>query len=84
MEAAIEAGIEAASEGVSSLPAGQKAWDRKEYMIAETAARKATTTERERCSRIVQKAVDTWWVDFSPDAGDLRAMVREINGDLEE
>lgn len=42
IEAAIEEGIEAASEMVSNLLTGQQAWDRKEYQIAETAARAAT------------------------------------------
>lgn len=41
IEDAVEAGIEAASEYVSSLPSGQKTWDTKEYKIAETAARAA-------------------------------------------
>jgi len=41
IEDAVEAGIEAASEYVSSLPAGQRAWGDKEFQIAETAARAA-------------------------------------------
>ena len=45
---AIEAGIEAASEAVSALPLGQKAWGTKEYMIAETAARTAVADLWER------------------------------------
>ncbi len=39
--AAVEAGLEAASEYVTSLPPGQRAWDTKEYRIAETAARES-------------------------------------------
>jgi hypothetical protein len=42
-EAAAEAGIEAAAEAVSALPMGQRAWNTKEYKIAETAARAAIT-----------------------------------------
>lgn len=45
---AIEAGIEAASEAVSNMPAGQKRWDTKEYRIAETAARAAVEDLWER------------------------------------
>ena len=41
IEDAVDAAIEAASDYVSSLPPGQKGWDRKEYAIADTAARKA-------------------------------------------
>lgn len=38
---AIEAGIEAASEAVSTMGLGQKAWGVKEFEIARTAARAA-------------------------------------------
>jgi len=41
IEDAVDAGTEAASEYVSSLPAGQQAWGDKEFQIAETAARAA-------------------------------------------
>lgn len=48
IEDAIEAGIDAASEYVSALPSsGQKAWDVKEFKIAEIAARKAIEAWRE-------------------------------------
>lgn len=43
LQDAIEAGIEAASQAVSALAAGQKAWGDKEYLIAETAAREAVS-----------------------------------------
>lgn len=45
---AIEAGIEAASEAVSALPMGQRAWAEKEYTIAQTAARVAVEDLWER------------------------------------
>ena len=41
IEDAVDAAIETASEYVSSLPSGQKAWGMKEYGIADKAARKA-------------------------------------------
>lgn len=47
IEEAVEAGIEAAAEYVSSLPAGQKGWDTKEYRIADTAAREAIAALRQ-------------------------------------
>ena len=47
IEDAIEAGIEAASEYVSNLPSGQKAWGMKEFEIARTAAREAVAALRQ-------------------------------------
>jgi len=47
IEDAMEAGIEAAAEYVSSLPLGQRGWDMKEYRIAETAAREAIAALRQ-------------------------------------
>ncbi len=41
IETAVDQGIEAAAEYVSSLPKGQNRWDNKEYKIAEIAAREA-------------------------------------------
>lgn len=41
IEDAVEAGIEAAAEAVSNLPMGKRKWNKKEYMIAATAARAA-------------------------------------------
>jgi hypothetical protein len=52
-------------------------WDQ-EILIAISAAREE---ERARCAKIVEHAADTWWVNFSPDAGDLRSMVQEIMGE---
>lgn len=47
IEDAVDTGIEAAAEYVSSLPLGQKGWDTKEYRIAETAARVAIAALRQ-------------------------------------
>jgi len=47
IEDAVEAGVEAASEYVSSLPMGQRTWGDKEYGIAETAARAAIAALQE-------------------------------------
>ena len=47
IEEAVEAGIEAAGEYVSSLPMGQRAWASKEYRIAEVAAREAIAALRQ-------------------------------------
>lgn len=38
---AVEAGVDLAVEFVAGMPPGQKAWDVKEYGIAEVAARAA-------------------------------------------
>jgi hypothetical protein len=43
---AVQAGIDAASDAVSELPAGQRAWGQKEYRIAEIAARHAIAALR--------------------------------------
>jgi hypothetical protein len=48
IEEAVEAGVEAAAEWVSSsLPKGQQAWGPKEYQIAERSAREAIAALRQ-------------------------------------
>ncbi len=53
-----EVGIDAATEMVSNLPAGQKAWGTKEFRIAQTAAMSSVTAERERCAKIAETMAD--------------------------
>lgn len=48
IEDAVNEAIEAASNYVSLLPAGQKAWGEKEYNIADTAAREAIAAIRQK------------------------------------
>lgn len=47
IENAVDAGIEAAAEAVSSMAMGQKAWGAKEFEIARIAAREAIATLRQ-------------------------------------
>src|SRR5258707_14729932 len=56
----VDLGIEAAAEMVSAkLPKGQKAWDSKEYQIAETAAKGA----KDATMAEVLSVIGTWWAD---------------------
>jgi hypothetical protein len=47
IEDAVDAGIEAAAEAVSTMGIGQKAWGSKEFEIARTAAREAIAALRQ-------------------------------------
>jgi hypothetical protein len=80
IEDAVEAGIEAAAEYVSSLPSGQKYWAMKEYKIAETAAREAIAALRQAA------AGDSRSTTTGPTLGyymnSLKAWSQEIKRDL--
>lgn len=58
---AVEIGIERACEAVLALPMGQRAWDKKEYMIAETAARTAVNAYREPTEADVERVAQWFW-----------------------
>jgi hypothetical protein len=47
IEEAVEAGVKAAVEWVSSLPKGRQAWGSKEHQIAERSAREAIAALRQ-------------------------------------